>query len=58
MASLAERLRNAVLGKAKKAAQRRLEGREERSTNPTDAEKVVVRPDKKVKRRKKRKVVP
>lgn len=57
MAGLADRLRKFVLGGAQAAAKKRLEGREERSTNPTSAEKVVVRPDRKVKKRK-RKVVP
>ena len=58
MASIAERLRKAILGPAQKRFKKRLEGLEERSTTPTEAEKVVVRPDRKVKRRKKRKVVP
>ena len=38
------------IGGARRAKQ--LQGLEERSTNPTKAEKVVVRPDKKVKKRK------
>ncbi len=33
--------------------QKQLEGLEERVSNPTDAEKVVVRPDKKVVKKKK-----
>ena len=52
MASIADRLRKAFLGPAQKRAKKRLEGLEERSANPTQAEKVVVRPDKKVKKRK------
>lgn len=53
MAGLASRLRKAFgFDAARKRSQARLEGLEERSTNPTAAEKVVVRPDKKVKKRK------
>ncbi len=51
MAGIAQRLRDAFLGPAQKKAKARLAGLEERSTNPTQAEKVVVRPDKKVKKR-------
>ena len=52
MAGIAEGLRRMLLGPAQKRAKARLQGREERSTNPTKAEQVVVRPDKRVKRRK------
>ena len=50
MASIAQRLRNAFLKPTQKKARKRLEGLEERSTNPTVAEKVVVRPTRKVKK--------
>lgn len=52
MASLAERLRNAFLKPAQAKAKKRLVGLEQRSTTPTAAEKVVVRPDKPLKKKK------
>jgi hypothetical protein len=52
MAGLASRLRSAFgFDAARKRSQARLEGLEARSTNPTQAEKVVVRPDRKVKKK-------
>lgn len=50
MAGFAQRLRDAFLGGAKKKFKKRLEGLEQRSTNPGAAEKVVVRPDRSVKK--------
>lgn len=50
MASIAQRLRDAFLKPAQNKAKARLTGLEERSKNPTKAEKVVVRPDRKVKK--------
>lgn len=49
MASIAQRLRDAFLKPAQKKAKKRLVGREQRSTTPTVAEKVVVRPRKPLK---------
>ena len=49
--TLGSRLRKAFLGGAQKKAKARLAGLEERSMNPTASEKVVVRPDKKVKKK-------
>ena len=50
--SIGQRLRDAFLAPARKQAQKRREGLEERSANPGEQEKVVVRPDKKRKKRK------
>lgn len=51
MAGIIEGLRKMIgIGGARR--KRQLEGLEERSTNPTRAEQVVVRPDRKVKKRK------
>ena len=52
MAGFAQRLRDAFLKPAQQARKKAIAGREERSTNPTEAEKVVVRPARKVKKRK------
>lgn len=51
MASIAQRLRDAFLKPAQNQAKKRLQGLEQRSTTPTQAEKVVVRPDRKVKKK-------
>ena len=53
MAGFAQRLRDAFLKPAQKKAKARLEGLEQRSTTPGAAERVVVRPDKPVKKKKK-----
>ena len=50
MASIAQRLRDAFLKPAQKKAKARLKGLEQRSTTPGASERVVVRPDKKVKK--------
>jgi hypothetical protein len=50
MAGLAQRLRDAFLKPAQKKFKKRLVGLEKRSTTPGQAEKVVVRPDRPVKK--------
>lgn len=52
MAGIAQKLRDAFgFTAARKRSQARIEGLESRSTNPSKAESVVVRPDRKVKKK-------